>query len=785
MPRLNHKKARTGCQRCKQRKVKCDEVKPRCSACSRHNVTCEYVEPAPRKSDALAVQHASPDVYSALREDGTHILDPRLELKLMHEWTAYTCASFSTELDFWRFQAPLFAMEHRLVLDAMFGLAALYFSRRSSTQWIPMAGRMVPIRDPGHGPLQASPEVVAANGANAVDLAATADAAAFVDAGASQEMLINARKYFDRAIDGHQRAVQNLSRDNIEAVYITSILISFHALFTLGEHEGDSTLPSLDPLFWLRLADGTRYLCEVWRGFAGDEWIENNAVYFGRVKLAEEDALFQQEQGKPFQQLLTFAEDYESSNPDDKDAYQKAVAYLAFVHKSISQNTDDALVNCRRLVAMPSRLPKRFNELIEVRQPRAVVILAHAFATMKLISDKVPWFRTIAERQIPSIYQVLPAGWRELMSWPMKVAEGKIAQGTEEADIRDILSLFSLFSILSLTFMAVTNGVSGARDRIAKVLVLGDNRLAESIVHSLSHSKLEVHQSTHPQSTLEQPHGIKIHKIASSPEALAALFHALQPDLIVSTQAPGSFSTQKLYVDTAVSNLIHTPRFVLPEFAQDSLNTKIQERLPPYRERAKTIAYLRSLSAEGKIEWVGIATGCDLSHALRSGNLGFDFKWQSASLHGTGDEVFAAATSSTWNGLVALQVTKHWHELKNQYLYASNLLTSTNAILRGLQETSKSPSKWEANYSPEISDLLHEAERRFERGFPDAGMFLMERAVLFDPTLDAVKPFVERDAKAILGLLAEGSCDDEKLADVVKKVVRESQENGQADCGCS
>lgn len=387
------------------------------------------------------MQNASQEAYSAMREDGAHALDPRLEIKLMHEWTAYTCASFSTEVDFWRYQAPLSAMEHRLVLDAMFGLAALHLSRRSSNQWIHMAGRVVPLRDPVHSPSHTAPELLAGNGAGAMSPATVANNAALLEAKRSRDMLVNARKYFDRAIDGHQRAVQAITQDNVEAVYVTSILVSFHALFTLSESEEDPTLPSLDPLFWLRLADGTRYLCEVWRGFVGDEWIENSGVYFGRTKLTDEEALFHQEQGKPFQQLLTFAEDFESLSSEDKEVYQKAVGYLALIHKSISQGTDDALVNCRRLVAMPSRLPKRFNEFIEARAPRAMVILGHAFATMKLISDKVPWFRTIAEKQIPSIFAALPAGWRELMTWPMKVAEGKITQGTEEADIRDILSL--------------------------------------------------------------------------------------------------------------------------------------------------------------------------------------------------------------------------------------------------------------------------------------------------------------------------------------------------------
>ena len=45
-PRLSHTKSRRGCNRCKKRRVKCDEVHPTCGACRRHNVVCEYGLPS-------------------------------------------------------------------------------------------------------------------------------------------------------------------------------------------------------------------------------------------------------------------------------------------------------------------------------------------------------------------------------------------------------------------------------------------------------------------------------------------------------------------------------------------------------------------------------------------------------------------------------------------------------------------------------------------------------------------------------------------------------------------
>ncbi|KAH8671729.1 hypothetical protein BX600DRAFT_548653 [Xylariales sp. PMI_506] len=45
--RRSHKKSRNGCTKCKGRRIKCDESKPRCSRCEKMNLSCQY----PQASD--------------------------------------------------------------------------------------------------------------------------------------------------------------------------------------------------------------------------------------------------------------------------------------------------------------------------------------------------------------------------------------------------------------------------------------------------------------------------------------------------------------------------------------------------------------------------------------------------------------------------------------------------------------------------------------------------------------------------------------------------------------
>lgn len=243
--------------------------------------------------------------------------------------------------------------------------------------------------------------------------------------------------------------------------------------------------------------------------------------------------------------------------------------------------------------------------------------------------------------------------------------------------------------------------------------------------------------------------------------------------MVFSCRSGGSFEHQKDIIDALIST--STPRFVACEWGQDNLNPKVQDRLPPLREKARVISYLRAQQAKHKsFTWIGVATGCSLEQSLLSGNLGFDIEWQSATIVGNGNENFAASSSS-WPGIVASKLLAHWDELKNRHLYAAGLVTSANEILGVLRE--QTGQEWTTG-NVDVEDTIHEAERRLERGFPDAGMFLMERSVLFDEELDAVRPFTSQDAKGKLCLKGES------LGSVVEKVLHEFKHHGKGGCGC-
>lgn len=199
------------------------------------------------------------------------------------------------------------------------------------------------------------------------------------------------------------------------SVYLTSILVSFYALFVCSEGDEDPTLPYSDPIQWLRVAKGTRFICSKWEELVGPAWIASSGVFYGKPDMTDDTEIFKNEYGRPFVKLLTFAEDFEAMSAEDREVYRQVICYIGNIYKGIVEGTDDPLGTCRRLIAAPSKNEPRFIELLEAKQPRAMTILAHMFACMKLIEEQVQWFKGIAERQVPKIHSQIPPGWHPMM----------------------------------------------------------------------------------------------------------------------------------------------------------------------------------------------------------------------------------------------------------------------------------------------------------------------------------------------------------------------------------
>lgn len=280
---------------------------------------------------------------------------------------------------------------------------------------------------------------------------------------------------------------------------------------------------------------------------------------------------------------------------------------------------------------------------------------------------------------------------------------------------------------------------------------------------------------TFPSQTLSlpthvSPSAVEHKKSDFTPKSLEAAF--AEQDLVISTMSGGDNELQTRIIDAVLAAGVK--RFIPHEFGHDTLNKGIQNRIPKYAGRAKVLKHLES-KANHEFDYIGIATGYTLDSNLISGTMGFDMQWHSATIHGIGTEPFAASSLERI-GHVVVSVIQHWDIIKSDYIYAAGVVTSANEVLSCAEQATG--QEWTVG-NHDVEDSVREGESRIERGFPDAGMALLERSVLYDERLDAVAPFKMNSASELLALKVES------VAEIVTKAYHDLQHYGKPGCGCS
>ncbi|KAJ4989779.1 NmrA-like family protein [Stagonosporopsis vannaccii] len=318
---------------------------------------------------------------------------------------------------------------------------------------------------------------------------------------------------------------------------------------------------------------------------------------------------------------------------------------------------------------------------------------------------------------------------------------------------------------------------------IENVMIIGNWELCLSIIKAVIPSDesqgqriLRLTVLTNTSQALRLPpqlsmNAVKHQKSDFSTSSLKAAFAG--QDLVISTTGGCDSDQQITIIDAAIAAGVH--RFMPHEFGCDTLNKKISERILKTAERAKVIDHLRTASAASSdFEWVGVATGHTLDTALISGNMGFDMQWHSATIHGIGTETFATSSLQRIGHVVA-RVIDHWDEVRNQYIYAAGVLTSANEVLRSAEKATQREFTV-GNY--DVEDCIREGITRIERGYPDSGMFLLERSILYDEALDAVEPFRSRSSNDLLEL------GPEVVDTIVANAYHDFKHHGKPGCGC-
>jgi hypothetical protein len=408
-PRLHHKKSRTGCTRCKRRRVKCDEEQPVCSACKRHGVSCEYPvlticrrspaspsNPFPSPSSVSSKAHPN-DLDIPLPPEQRRLL----ELHLLQHFTSVVSRSFPAaddepSLEMWCNHVVGMAFEHPFLLNSVFSLAALHLELHD--------------REP---PKEPSP-----SGFQAV----MQDPRCPVPPARAHGM------YFNAAAKQQREAMANVSAQNGNALWMTTIVLSLQAI-ALARLDSREEPRYRSPLPWLRMVRGIVEMEATVRPFARrpatllDFVVEKDPASAQATlsRSAEMDYKYPQ----IFHQLDEWEQHY-GAEPEHfaKETYDKAMDFIRLLYRGARGG--DAAEIFRYLLRPDSLTTPQFLMFIEAGRPRAYIILA-CYCALTMAADEHWIFHGMAQREVCGIQALLPPQWNWSMEWPLQVINtGKV-----------------------------------------------------------------------------------------------------------------------------------------------------------------------------------------------------------------------------------------------------------------------------------------------------------------------------------------------------------------------
>jgi len=288
-----------------------------------------------------------------------------LELKLMHHFTTMTSQTLSDtpeQRSAWQMDIPSIAYDTQYLMDAILAVSALHL-------------RSVDPED--------------------------------------QTLVRASHGYMASALAQYSTLLKNgLSSVNAEALFSTSALIAFQASASRRFDEDKNAAYTL-PLSWFHSFQGVKAIV-----IASWCWLRTSEKIYPIINGQPALALDPDPQRKLFfSPLLEGMEVQLESLPESlrlstKQAYEHSVSFLNWSHMRPTR---------ARILGFAAAVSRRFIDLVDQHDPRAMVIVSCFFALTKRVDD-VWWLQGVAKREVNGIFSLLPSDWWDKMEWPLMIA---------------------------------------------------------------------------------------------------------------------------------------------------------------------------------------------------------------------------------------------------------------------------------------------------------------------------------------------------------------------------
>jgi hypothetical protein len=255
----------------------------------------------------------------------------------------------------------------------------------------------------------------------------------------NMELLAARRSYLVAAVREQRKMVDKITSTeaadsfNVEwadALCLASLMLVVHSWAALQDRPLEPYSP---PLEWLQMGRGAGVL--IWMSV--DAMMKSGKRKDGETssmmtvansypRFGADESYFDADMRRNFTGVLTqklpSGDDWDDD--ETRETYEKALSYVGSIQHAIDHG-EPVYALYRRIQCFALIIPRRFSEFLEERRPRALVIMAHFFATVGQlpcvwwIGDGEGGREPTAKREIRAISKVLPSEWHAQLVWPL------------------------------------------------------------------------------------------------------------------------------------------------------------------------------------------------------------------------------------------------------------------------------------------------------------------------------------------------------------------------------
>ncbi|KAJ5919208.1 hypothetical protein N7466_010151 [Penicillium verhagenii] len=384
MPPLRpHRKSRNGCDQCRERRVKCDEIGPPCTNCTNRQLNCTYLKVEATRSRTVA--NARPSKHQArpsselsehsdqrsLNGVGSPVSDfstPQEidHLELMHKFSTDTYKSLcvsDSETSTWQITIPRLALKHPYLLNGIMALASMHLATSAEP----------------------------------------ADALIFQDRGL---------QYYNRSISPFRHAIDNITPQNCDAVFAHSIVMIAISIasprLTAINNETTSITENIVVLF--ELLQGVKKILQASKPWVklelftrGEFWKKTTA----ELNADEDAALAHVLSLNDLVMTGVYAKQH--------DIYQDVLSHLRHCYAKFARSPDPAPV-----LAWLAAVDKDFVDSVRCRQHFSLLILMYWGVLLHKLDGKRWWARNAGKALVSELMEALQGGdsrWENALSW--------------------------------------------------------------------------------------------------------------------------------------------------------------------------------------------------------------------------------------------------------------------------------------------------------------------------------------------------------------------------------